>query len=525
MANIATRFRAGRFGSSRLHFPGVVAEGGPTGPLLVSAPVIGTADPRVGIEFTWTPPVFAPRGGGSVGVSLVIRPGATPDVPVTDRFTPRPEDDGLNLVLVVTATETGGTAAGTTGPLSYPVGMVRYLAPVLAGPLADREYTAGIAIPALATAPAFAGAALVYALAPASAPLPAGLSLSPATGVLSGTPASGQPAAGIIIRATNSGGSVDAAFSLAVVDLAVLTEPDGTLTIEAGRDSGPISITVTGPFAGTYLVDPLSFETGPVNLVAPVLIGSPSMLAGEVATVNPGLWVGRSSTALITTIRRSGTTIADVSATLAYTVVTADYGTTLTAAVSASNAEGSAAAVSAGLTIEGPATATNLIVASADLGHAAWVKSAQVSVTPDDAAAPDSTTTADRLTNIASGSSNQGISQDVAPVTSGQAYNLSVHVKYINNTWVQLQAEGVNSWFDVQNGVVGTVNAASAAITSLGGGWFRISVVQNAAGGTYSAKIRLANANGGTGAPLNGAAHLWGAQLTSGSSLQPYAGT
>lgn len=88
--------------------------------------------------------------------------------------------------------------------------------PVAAGALADLTLTQNVAMTPVDLAADFSGGApITYALAPSSAALPAGLSLSGA-GVLSGSPTATATAASIVVRGTNADGFADSAFSLTV---------------------------------------------------------------------------------------------------------------------------------------------------------------------------------------------------------------------------------------------------------------------------------------------------------------------
>jgi len=73
-------------------------------------------------------------------------------------------------------------------------------------------YTLGAAITNTPTSSG--GAVTSYVVSPA---LPAGLTLDPSTGVISGAPTVATPAAGYTVTATNSGGSTTASLSIAVV--------------------------------------------------------------------------------------------------------------------------------------------------------------------------------------------------------------------------------------------------------------------------------------------------------------------
>ncbi len=120
---------------------------------------------------------------------------------------------------------------------------------------------------------------------------------------------------------------------------------DGTLLVQAA--TGQITLTVTSPaeFAGTYVTDTGLLAGGPVNLVPPVVEGLPE--EGALLTARNGLWIhGGEVTGETWSWRRNGVAIPGAD-TAAYTVVTADMGSGLTAVQTLTAAGGSRSAVSA----------------------------------------------------------------------------------------------------------------------------------------------------------------------------------
>ena len=92
------------------------------------------------------------------------------------------------------------------------------VAPTANGLLPDLMMETGIALDPTDLSGDFFGPGLTFALAPGSAALPSGLSLS-TSGVLTGTPVSQTGPLTIILRGTNGDGFVDSAFLLSVVDM------------------------------------------------------------------------------------------------------------------------------------------------------------------------------------------------------------------------------------------------------------------------------------------------------------------
>jgi hypothetical protein len=157
-------------------------------------------------------------------------------VPVANSatFTPAPAADPYTADLVVTATGPGGsTVANATIALTLkaPAG----------GVISNRNGTQNTPIATIDTAAGFTGAFMTYSLAPASQPLPAGLTLDAATGAITGTPTAAG-AATIVVRATNSGGFGDLSFTLtisaAAATLSQLTSNGMTANLQTAVQGG-----------------------------------------------------------------------------------------------------------------------------------------------------------------------------------------------------------------------------------------------------------------------------------------------
>jgi hypothetical protein len=147
-------------------------------------------------------------------------------------------------------------------------------------------------------------------------------------------------------------------------------------------------------------------------------------------------------------------------------------------------------------------------------------------------------TTAERI-GANSTISLHGIVKSITKAASAITYNLSIYAKAEGATsWIQLRM-GNSGWaaytgiyFNLADGTVGsTVTVGTAftyvnnAITSLGNGWYRvsISVTSDATttifGGYYLATANGTDSFGGAGATLQ---HWFGAQLVQGSNVIPY---
>ncbi len=149
-----------------------------------------------------------------------------------------PTTIATQATFTVTATNSGGS---TTASLSITVNDVPPSSLTYATNPAT--YTTGTAI--AVNAPTSSGGAVVsHSVSPS---LPAGLSIEPTTGILSGTPTAVSAEAAYTVTATNSGGSTSAALVLTVVAPALvsvtITPSSGDVT--AGGSSVPLTARAT----------------------------------------------------------------------------------------------------------------------------------------------------------------------------------------------------------------------------------------------------------------------------------------
>lgn len=172
-------------------------------------------------------------GAPVVGTTLMLDAGAWQDAdtvawvwlrnglevgqPGTDSYQLTDQDDAQSLGAIVTASNANGSVTAQVPDIA-----IRHSAPYATGVLADQSLALGV-FASLDLSIQFSGAALAFALASNSDPLPEGLTLTN-LGLLSGTPTQlGQ--ASLIVRATNSGGYADLGFALTIAQAApVFTE-------------------------------------------------------------------------------------------------------------------------------------------------------------------------------------------------------------------------------------------------------------------------------------------------------------
>jgi hypothetical protein len=114
-------------------------------------------------------------------------------------------------------------------------------------------------------------------------------------------------------------------------------------------------------------------------------------------------------------------------------------------------------------------------------------------------------------------------------VAIGSVNTSSIYVKADERNWVILfdLASATGRYFDVANGTKGNTFIGvptSDSITSVGNGWYRISVTGVATGTTGGFRLYLANANNSSSYTGDGTSgiYIFGAQLSDSASLDPY---
>jgi hypothetical protein len=172
---------------------------------------------------------------------------------------------------------------------------------------------------------------------------------------------------------------------------------------------------------------------------------------------------------------------------------------------------------------------TNLLLQSEDFATT-WSITGTATVPTNQVIAPDGTLTADKFVlgdTIASGSA--AVFQSATKPATSAPYTTSLYVKAgeFNSLRLILRdaasaSNFVQAYFNLATGTIaqaanagGTFTAASAAITAVGNGWYRISVTGTSSTET-SISVRILNYQDGTGtATGNGYSgiYIWGAQL------------
>lgn len=166
----------------------------------------------------------------------------------------------------------------------------------------------------------------------------------------------------------------------------------------------------------------------------------------------------------------------------------------------------------------------NLLTFSEQFDNVAWTKT-DVTITQNAGIAPDGTMTADRIFPSSTGAARQLV-QGNTVVAAG--HNISFHIKSAGLSWVRLFApDGAGgAFFNVKNGVIGTVVGDTVSITPEENDWYRIDVTATTS--TSSTIIlRLADGDNDANVTVNGSDGflIWGAQLTESAKPLPYVKT
>lgn len=148
----------------------------------------------------------------------------------------------------------------------------------------------------------FGGLVTAFSVAPA---LPAGLSLNPGTGVLSGTPTAPTAAAVYVVTATNTGGTTTSSLNLTVKDIPPTGLTYASNPVSYSKASGAITPNLpsnTGGTATSYRVPSLPPGLS-LDLSTGAISGTPTTIAAQASfTVTASNAYGSTTVAVLITI-------------------------------------------------------------------------------------------------------------------------------------------------------------------------------------------------------------------------------
>jgi hypothetical protein len=176
---------------------------------------------------------------------------------------------------------------------------------------------------------------------------------------------------------------------------------------------------------------------------------------------------------------------------------------------------------------------TNLVLRSQEIDDAAWTK-LNTTITADATTAPDSSSTADKVVEAATNSSHR-VNQTVS-VVSGSTYTYSVYIKAAERTGAGVSVTktditaGIFATIDL---TLGSITAAAAfggavytssSITSVGSGWYRVTLTGSIADTSALVQNSLHNPVGTDVYAGDGSsgAYFWGAQHELGAFASGY---
>jgi hypothetical protein len=167
--------------------------------------------------------------------------------------------------------------------------------------------------------------------------------------------------------------------------------------------------------------------------------------------------------------------------------------------------------------------ATNLLLRSEEF-DVTWSQT-RGTITANNTIAPNGTTTADLWAQNSGETTAAALLQSTI-ITSGTIYSLSVFAKKQNKNFLGIRANAVSatpSYFDLQNGTLGTINPLhTARIENYGNGWYKCSITYTASSAGLLGHILYPTDGSSLTVTDSGGIFLWGAQLETGSVATSY---
>lgn len=180
----------------------------------------------------------------------------------------------------------------------------------------------------------------------------------------------------------------------------------------------------------------------------------------------------------------------------------------------------------------------NLLLRSQEFENAAWegLAGSAETIAANSEIAPDGTLTAERCTVL---SSTSGRYQTITLAAAGQV-TCSVFIKAgSTGTWARIGffdtavvTNQARCWVNMLTGAIGTVSTigsgwsgATASSTPVGNGWYRISLTATCTVTAITVINTAADADNSISRTIGQNRIIWGAQLNTGATAQPYYAT
>ncbi len=176
------------------------------------------------------------------------------------------------------------------------------------------------------------------------------------------------------------------------------------------------------------------------------------------------------------------------------------------------------------LTASAGAVYGNLLTFSEEFDNAAWTKT-NVTLTTNDTTAPDSTTTAERMTEDVTGVFEHMVTQAASgTVANGETYTVSAYVKQGTSgtrrallTLTDAGSERAYIAFNFSTLNVVSGGGTNATATAVGNGWYRLSITGTLNSGTDATlRLKLAQTDGNSSFYEGDGTsnfYIWGAQI------------
>jgi hypothetical protein len=170
---------------------------------------------------------------------------------------------------------------------------------------------------------------------------------------------------------------------------------------------------------------------------------------------------------------------------------------------------------------------SNLLSYSEQFDNSSWGK-ARLSISANQVISPDGTLSADYIEQQSGNTVSGGVFKGATFLAS--TYTQSAFVKKKEKGFIAL-VENASSpslrytWFDIENGLIGTVNGGhTAKIEYYGNDWYRCSITYTAinTGSGFSSFYYLADTDNSTIVTGSGGLYIWGAMLEEGSYPTSY---